>query len=281
MNPKAVLREAGLHAVKSLGQHFLSSESKVELIVEAVKWPQNSTIIEIGPGLGALTDKLAELSNKVIAIEKDPKLIPFLKERYNKFGKGVEIRNQDFLDYAFEDIKEGEKCVVFGNLPYYISSPILFHLVDFRKKISSAVLTLQREVAERLSAKPHSKVYGRLTLSFGLFADVKRVFDIRRNEFYPQPQVGSSTVLVQFKDGTKLPAGVGENLYSKVVKLAFGTRRKQISNALSSKNNGGWPRAKIESALSCAGIDSKARAENLSMDSFLNLCAALVELELR
>ncbi len=276
MNPKSLLNEFNLRPIKSLGQHFLSSDFKIKAMVEAAALREGQTVIEVGPGLGALTHELVKLPVNIIAIEKDPKLVQFLKERYAEYPN-LEIRRGDFLEYGFEDIKEKDPCAILGNLPYYVSSPMLFHLVDHRRKITHAVLTLQREVVERLVAKPDSKDYGRLTLSFGLFADVKRLFDIRRNEFYPQPAVISATIRIQFKEKTGLPSGVSEELYSKVIKLAFGTRRKQIANALS---RGDWSREQIQEALVNAKLNPQTRAEDLTKDEFIRLCLEISKLSL-
>ena len=276
MNPKHLLNEANLRPVKSLGQHFLSSDFKIKAIIEAAALREGQTVIEVGPGLGALTDELVKLPVKIIAIEKDPKLVQFLKERYAEYPR-LEIRRGDFLEYDLEDVKEKDPCAVLGNLRYYVFSPILFPLARHRKKITHAVLTLQHEVVERLVAEPHSKDYGRLTLSFGLFAEVKRLFDIRRNEFYPQPAVISATVRIQFKEKTGLPSGVSEELYSKIIKLAFGTRRKQIANALS---RGDWSREQIQEALVKAKLNPQTRAEDLTKDEFIRLCLEISKLSL-
>ncbi|MBI4430721.1 MAG: ribosomal RNA small subunit methyltransferase A [Candidatus Omnitrophica bacterium] len=276
MNPKHLLNDAGLRPVKSLGQHFLSSPSRIRSIIESASLGPGQ-VIEIGPGLGALTDALIELPVKLILIEKDPKLVALLKERYAAYAESIRIQQGDFLDYTFEDILVGSQCVVLGNLPYYVSSPILFHLLEHRAKIKHAVVTVQREVAERLLAKPNTKDYGRLTLSFGLHAEVKRLFDIRRNEFYPQPKVISTVLFIRFKDAVDLPAGVSEELYLKVVKLAFGKRRKQIANALCHNFPEGWPRALVEEALTASKLSLKVRAEVLSPEEFSRLSSELAE----
>lgn len=270
---KQFFKSKGIRPLKRFGQNFLLRDDLARQMIDRLNPDPGEKIIEIGPGLGVLTDELVKRGHAVIAIEKDRSLAEFLKETYKEAAARCQIKCMDFLDYGFEDVAQGEKCSVIGNLPYYISTPILFQIIKYREKITRAIFTLQREMADRLAAHEGSKDYGRLTVAVSVFASVKKVFKISRGSFYPAPKVDSATVLLELRSHPMLPESFDEAIYSRVIKAAFSSRRKLLSNALG-QGEGGFSESQIKQALDTASIDGSRRAERLSVEEFIALSAA-------
>ncbi|MCP3676658.1 MAG: ribosomal RNA small subunit methyltransferase A [Deltaproteobacteria bacterium] len=257
---------------KRFGQNFLVDRNIAGKIIETADVGEGETIVEIGPGRGALTGGLLDAGAEVVAIEIDRDLAAALGERFVD-TEGIEILCADALGFSYLDLAErrGGRLKVVANLPYNISTPILFKLLDEREAFTSLLLMLQREVAERIVAGPGTKEYGVLTIFSQLLADVRIEFHIPPTAFSPRPKVESS--LVRF-DILKQPRVDVEDtaLFKRVVKAAFGTRRKTILNALKSL---GLSREELLGVLEAAGIDPRSRGETLTLASFALLSSVI------
>ena len=271
-----LLQKYGIEVRGIRGQHFLIDPNIQRKIVETVDVKPGDTIVEIGPGLGAITGLLLESGAQVIAIESDARFCDILKSEYGPQFSNLIVVHTDILKANFERLipkkKRNEKLKVVGNLPYYITSPILFFLTSHRKFIDEATIMVQKEIADRLLAQPGSKDYGRLTLFVRFYAEVERVFNVSKTCFSPKPKVDSSVVKLTLR--TKdIP--VNETLLFEIIKHAFGHRRKNLVNALGYGLKETYSKEMIESALKASGISSKIRGEDLLMKDFLKLTEVL------
>ncbi|MBI4687577.1 MAG: ribosomal RNA small subunit methyltransferase A [Nitrospirae bacterium] len=249
---------------RPLGQHFLFDPNILKRIIDSSGITPEDTVLEIGPGLGTMTRLLAHYAGKVIAIEVDSRLSERLKETLSS-AANVEIINADALKYPFNDISGKFKVV--ANIPYYITTPLLFRFLEFKERIPSMTLLMQKEVAERIVAKPGRKDYGVLSITAQLYTRPEIKFIVSRGTFSPPPRVDSA--LVHFEvSGEPIYKIKDERLFLKVVKTAFSQRRKTILNTLKSY-------AGIKEALDRAGIDPKLRPENLSIEDFIKIADAL------
>ena len=258
---------------KSLGQHFLRDPLVIERILSRAKFRSDSTVLEIGPGMGALTFPLASCVRRVIAVEKDGTLANKLTADLHREGVGtVTVVHEDVLRVDLARLSEG-KIEVVGNIPYNISSPLIEKLIRNRELVSRAILTLQHELAARLTASPGNKQYGALTVLIQYHAHLSPVLEIPREAFYPKPKV-SSTV-VQFEFSRPHPRRVDrEPFFRKVVRAAFAHRRKTLLNSLRGTFTSWDVQALLQAAEHC-GIDPQRRAETLGVDDFINLTEAL------
>jgi 16S rRNA (adenine1518-N6/adenine1519-N6)-dimethyltransferase len=249
---------------KPFGQHFLFDGKTLKKIVDCSNIAPEDTVVEIGPGLGTLTRLLSERAKKVIAIEIDRRLIARLKEALST-RTNVELINTNALRFPYETIKGRFKVV--ANIPYYITTPLLFKLLEFKEKISTMTLLLQKEVAQRIIASPGSKEYGVLSISMQLYTRPEIRFIIPRKAFSPPPEVDSAVV---FFEVSSIPLFKIDNeaFFFKVVKTAFSQRRKTIVNCLKTFKG-------IKEALQETGIDPKVRPEALSIKDFIKLSEAL------
>ena len=211
---------------KRLGQHFLTDPNTVRRIAEAVDAPTDGRVVEIGPGEGALTGALLDRYPDLVALEVDPEAVAHLGARF----PGLDVREGDVLDADWTALAEGRPLWVVGNLPYYITSPILFALLDARAHVARAVVMVQKEVADRLGAPPGSKTYGTLSVYFALFAEARVLFDVSRHCFRPKPAVESAVVALDF--GAASGPDVPFAALQRVVRAAFGQRRKMLRNSL-------------------------------------------------
>ena len=266
-------RSSPFRPKKSLGQHFLRDPLLIERILASAKFDKSSTVLEIGPGTGALTFPLASCVRHLIAVEKDGTLAEKLRADLRREGIGnVTLIHEDILKLDMAPLSE-EKIEVIGNIPYNISSPLIEMLIRNRELIPRAILTLQHELAARLTASPGNKQYGALTVLIQYHARLSPLLEVPRQAFFPKPKV-SSTV-VQFEFSRPFPRRVdSEDSLRKVVRAAFAHRRKTLLNSL----RGTFPSWGVQSLLSamehCA-IDPQRRAETLSMDDFINLTEAV------
>jgi 16S rRNA (adenine1518-N6/adenine1519-N6)-dimethyltransferase len=246
---------------KRLGQHFLTDGAAVQRIVEAVGAADGARVIEIGPGEGALTGALLRRYPALTALEVDPEAVAHLRARF----PGLDVRHADVLDADWADLADGEPLHVVGNLPYYITSPILFALLDARAHVRRAVVMVQREVAERIVSPHGSKVYGTLSVYFQLYARPTLVLAVPRESFRPVPAVESAVVQLDF-DGVE-PPDVAFGTLRRVVRAAFGQRRKMLRNSLG-------PLAE-EAGVSLPGWAATLRPEAVSPADFVRLAQAL------
>lgn len=270
------LRDLQVRPQKRLGQHFVTSPHVLRKILECAALEAEDVILEIGAGLGSLTAPLAQKVRKVYAIEVDPRLVEALRGQFAKNDQ-VKIILADALQVDFASLaQEGEgKMKVVANLPYEISSPMIFRLFQERNHFSLFVLMLQMEVARRIVARQGTKDYGPLSVWSRLYSRPKIVFSIPPQAFYPQPKVESAVVKFEILPHPSLEVD-NEEILHRVIRSAFTYRRKTITNAL---RLGGFPRLppkKIQNALESAGINPSLRGEALSLEQFRDLGRALM-----
>jgi len=267
--PIKILRNSGLRPRKHLGQCFLQDQNITRKIVEFSDIRSSETIVEIGAGLGIMTGMIAEKARRVIALEVDPAMIQILRTRFQS-GGNVDVVEIDVLKYDFLSAcsaKTSEWIKVIGNIPYGISSPILFHLMAFRKSIASMVLLMQKDVVDRIIAVPGTKNYGIPSVAFSMFFRMERLMDVPASCFYPEPKVVSSILKMETRD-KPLSDLLDEALFFQVIRLAFSKRRKTLANNLRYANLTGYSTAEMLSALEASGIDGKRRAETLDAMEF-------------
>jgi 16S rRNA (adenine1518-N6/adenine1519-N6)-dimethyltransferase len=268
-SPKEIIRHYDIKPRKRLGQSFLMDQSVIRKISAIAQVTENDIIVEIGAGIGVLTEDLAQTAAKLIAVELDDQLVEVLKDKLLKYNN-VQIYYGDILKFDFgEIVRDGEqKIKVIGNVPYNISSPVLFHLLSFRKIIDSFVLMLQKEVIQRLVASPGGKDYGVPSVILQMFAAVEKVLDVPAGCFYPRPKVESSVIKGFFLE-RPLVELADEDFFIRLVRDAFAQRRKMLINNLKkSKLLEGFSDVYLKEALDAAGIDGQRRGETLSVEEF-------------
>lgn len=257
-------------AKPKLGQNFLQDRQAIERIVAALGPIGDRTVVEIGPGRGAITELLAARAGRLIAVELDAQLAADLERR---FAERLTVRRQDVLTFDFtEAAKEaGGKLLVVGNLPYYITSPILLHLAQHAAAIERAVVMTQREVADRVTAEPGSREYGLLTVMMELYGKTQSLFTLPPGAFSPPPEVYSTVFRWNFAPRSA-ELGIAEESFVALVKACFQQKRKTLSNNL--RAAGYEPAASI-AACERAGVAPGARAETLTLEQFTGLWRAL------
>lgn len=281
---RAVLERHGFTFKKSFGQNFLTDTNILQKIVDTAEIDKNVNVIEIGPGIGALTEFLAENAAEVMAFEIDDRLIPILADTLRDFDN-VKVINEDILKSDLQSrIKEFANpdlpIKVVANLPYYITTPILMHLIESKIPFAEFVVMMQKEVADRISAEPNTKAYGSLSIAVQYYMTAKIAFIVPRTVFVPAPNVDSAILkmtrreqpLVQVKD---------EDFFFRVSKISFVHRRKTLWNNLTSHfGKAEETKAKLEKALEMAEIKPSIRGEALSIAEFAKLADALKEVGL-
>jgi len=274
-SPRTLLSAWNISPKKQFGQNFLSDPKTAEMIVSRSGISKEDIVLEIGAGLGALTVPLALAAEKVYAVEKDINLLPLLKsELLAKNIDNVSIMNENILDMDIENsaAKHGCKIVVIGNLPYNISSQVLIKLINQRSCLSRAVLMFQKELSERICAKPGCKDYGRISVMLRYCADIGKIADVKASLFFPKPKIDSQIIEIRFKESQNFPAD-DEKFFFSVIKAAFGKRRKTLKNSLSGSELEIDAQTAV-SALNSAGIDPARRAETLTVEEFVKLSNA-------
>lgn len=255
-------------ANKRLGQHFLIDQNIVRKIVAAAALTPEDAVLEIGPGRGALTEVLARAARLVVAVEVDPLLHRRLEERQADWPN-VELVCADALAYPVDRLPVG--TIVVANLPYYLSTPLLFHLLQQRARIPRMVLMLQEEVADRLVAKPGGPEYGVLSVMAQYAAEITKVFRVSAQCFRPRPEVGSAVVLLRTKAKVDL-SREEEQGFSALVRAAFAHRRKTLVNSLRDE---GHDQLRVSEAMNRLDLSATARAETLSLSNFVALARML------
>ena len=269
----AILNKYGLRANKKLGQNFLINESIIYDIVKKANVTKEDVVIEIGPGLGSLTKELINNAKKVIAIELDPNMIDILKSRFGIFDN-FEVIYGDVLKLDLEEMIKGYDSVkVVANLPYYITTPIIMKLLEDKLKIKSITVMVQKEVGERICATHKDKEYGAITVSVQYYSEPQIIIDVPKENFLPAPEVDSCVIRLDMRE-KPLVSLKDEKLFFRLVKGAFTQRRKTINNSLTCS---GKSKEEIIAALNKLGIDSKLRAENLSIQQYADIANTLVE----
>lgn len=261
-----LLNKYKLKANKSLGQNFLINQQIIDDIVKVANVNEDDLIIEIGPGLGSLTSKLADNAKKVVAIELDQNMIEILKERFSLY-KNVEIIHGDIMKVDLKEIIGEEKNVkIVANLPYYITTPIVMKLLEEDLKMKSITVMVQKEVGERFCAIPGGKEYGAITVSINYYSDPKIVLDVPKDNFNPIPEVDSCVVQLKLKKNhIELK---DKKLFFRLIKIAFSQRRKNIGNSLTGI---GMTKQEVKEMLEALSLDINLRAENLSINQYAQI----------
>jgi 16S rRNA (adenine1518-N6/adenine1519-N6)-dimethyltransferase len=270
--PKDVIKHYDIKPRKKLGQSFLLDQNIIKKIAAAAQITKEDIVVEIGAGIGVLTKDLAQKSRKIIAVELDRNLVAVLQDKLAGLDN-VEIHSGDILKFDFNSISNiyDSKIKVVGNVPYNISSPLIFRLLKFRSVIDDFILMLQKEVVQRLVAVPDNKSYGVPSVLLQMFASVEKIFDVPATCFYPQPKVESAVIKGVFLNQPVIEL-LSDAFFTQLVKAAFAQRRKMLINNLKNSNilldlEG----EKINDILLSAGIDGRRRGETLSVLEFGNL----------
>lgn len=277
-SPQTVLQRLGLKPKKSLGQNFLLHPHQARRIVDALDLSPGDVVLEIGPGLGALTTLLADAARRVTALELDPTLAAFLQEEVFPGQAGVRIVNEDALTFDLTGLSReaGQPLKVAGNLPYHITSPLLFKLMEAKAAVRLAVLMVQAEVGDRLLALPGGKDYGILSVLAQYHFRLRRLFTLGPANFYPPPQVKS--VVLRLEPVRPDPAARDESIFSRVVKTAFAKRRKTLKNTLAAgASDFGLRPQDLLVILQEMGVDPGCRAETLSVGQFVEISNRICE----
>lgn len=274
IHPGQLLKKFNLYADKEMGQNFLFDSTTAEKIVDQIEILKDSRVLEIGPGLGALTVHIAKKSNDVTAVEKDSRLLPLLQKELIQQGvESVHILNQDILQTDLKEIAGDNKLIIIGNLPYNISSQILFRLVKERLIIQTACLMFQKELAQRIIGPPGNRNRGRLSAVMQYVSDISLLIHVKPGAFFPRPEVDSSVLQFDFKKETLLPPDM-DDLVFKIIKAAFSKRRKFLKNAMVTQDLG-IDNSSILKVLERAEISPERRAETLSIEEFVQITRAV------
>ena len=271
-SPRILLSSHGVYAKKQLGQHFLSDPSTADMIIDRSGISPEDIVLEIGAGLGALTIPLACTSEKVYAVEKDHRIIELLKTELHTLGiSNVVLIEKNILKFDIKTFAENanKKIIVIGNLPYSISSQILIQLINTRKSVNKTILMFQKELAQRITAQPGCKDYGRITVMLRYCADIKRLAEVKASLFFPRPKVDSEVLEIIFKNIIKYPAK-DELFFFRVIKAAFSKRRKTLKNALAGSELHIDAKTAVQ-VLENAGIDPSRRAETFTAQEFVKM----------
>lgn len=278
---KAVLERHGFTFKKSFGQNFLTDTNILQKIVDTAEIDKNVNIIEIGPGIGALTEFLAENAAEVVAFEIDERLVPILEDTLRDHDN-IKVINEDVLKADLQTrVKEFKNpnlpIKVVANLPYYITTPILMHLIESKIPFAEFVVMMQKEVADRISAEPNTKAYGSLSIAVQYYMTAKVAFVVPRTVFVPAPNVDSA-ILKMTRREQPLVEVKDEDFFFRVSKISFVHRRKTLWNNLTSHfGKSEEVKTKLEQALENANIKPSIRGEALSIPDFARLSDALSE----
>jgi 16S rRNA (adenine1518-N6/adenine1519-N6)-dimethyltransferase len=271
-SPKILLAAHNIRPKKQFGQNFIVDPAFADMIVSRAGISSEDIILEIGAGMGALTVPLARKAKMIFAVERDSRIIGILNAQILAGGfTNVSIIEEDILAIEIDALSEdaGGNIIVMGNLPYNISSQILVRLIHSRKNVSRAVLMLQKELSQRITAQAGCKAYGRLSVMLSYCSDISKLIDVKASVFYPRPKVDSEILELRFKKQIQDQAA-DELFFFKVIKAGFGNRRKTLKNALNASelNIGADAATRI---LEKSGIDPIRRAETLTVEEFVKL----------
>lgn len=275
-NPKQtieVIQKHNFSFKKSFGQNFLIDSHVIEKIIRAAEIGPEDNVLEIGPGIGTLTQYLAEAAGRVVAVEIDEKLIPVLGETLAEYDN-VEVINQDILKCDVDSIFEGRPFKVVANLPYYITTPIIMGLLEGKSHFDSLTVMIQKEVADRMKAGPGTKDYGALSLAVQYYAEPYLAANVPPNCFMPRPAVGSAVIRLKRRE-TPAVAVKDEKLLFKLIRAAFMERRKTLLNAVKNSRELDIPKERVEEVLTDLGIDTRIRGEALNLQQFALLADSL------
>lgn len=267
-----IIKKYGFKMTKSLGQNFLINENILDKIIESADISSDDVVLEIGTGIGTLTQRLCEKAKKVIAVEIDKNLIPILNETLSDYDN-ITIINKDILktdiNEELKNLSVNQKIKVVANLPYYITTPIIMKVLEDKVNVDCMVLMLQKEVADRMNATPSTKDYGSLSIAVQYYCDTDIICKVPKSSFIPEPNVDSLVLKLVVNEKRKVEIN-DEELFFKIVRGSFSKRRKTILNSLSNYEDLG-DKDKIQKLLEISEIDSKRRGETLSIYEFANL----------
>lgn len=270
-----ILNRNGIFAKKKFGQNFLIDSNIVMKIVKTANITKETNVIEIGPGIGAMTEILAKEAGKVLCFEIDEDMVNILNEEIK--NDNVKIVNKDFLKVDLDEemryFIEPKNIVVVSNLPYYITTPIIFKLLEYSKNIEKMVFMVQKEVSERLTAKPGSREYGSLSVLIELNGTMKKEFNVSRNCFYPVPNVDSEIVSMEINKNDS--ALKNDPIFGKFIQNIFEMKRKTLANNICKKTN--FSRDDLNKILQELGLSESVRAESLSLNQISKIYEALVK----
>ncbi len=268
---KEVVQKHNFKFSKSLGQNFLIDTNVIDRIIEGARVKEGDYVIEVGPGIGTLTKEMGRTAEKVVAIEIDKTLIPILEETLEEFPN-IEVINQDILKVDVQKLVEeklnGGPIKLIANLPYYITTPIVMKFLEEDIPVTDIVVMVQKEVADRMNAKPSTKDYGALSVAVQYYCDTEIVAKAPRHMFMPQPNVDSTVIGLHIRENQIYNVD-NEDIFFKTVKASFGQRRKTLLNSLGGL--GFLNKEQIREALQLANIDEKRRGETLSIEEFASL----------
>ena len=275
---KKILSEHGFTFSKSLGQNFLINPTVCPRMSEACGADSDTGVLEIGAGIGVLTAELAKRAKKVVSLELDTRLIPVLAETLGEFSN-VEVLNADVLkldlNKLIDDCFQGMHVAVCANLPYYITSPVIMALLESRIPVDAVTVMVQKEAAARLCAPVGSRDAGAVTVAVNYYAQAEKLFDVSAGSFMPAPKVDSSVIRLNIRKEPPVEVS-DEKFFFRVIKAAFGQRRKTASNSLSAGL--GIPKDKVSAAIAAAGFDPSVRAESLTMQELARLSECLLNI---
>ena len=276
---RAILEKYGFSFKKSLGQNFLIDTNILKKIVSFADLTESSGAIEIGPGIGALTEQLARSSKKVVAFEIDQRLLPILQDTLSPY-ENVKVIHKDVLEADVQIVMQEEfkgiaDIMVVANLPYYVTTPIIMKLLEEQLPIRGIVCMLQKEVADRISAKPGTKEYGSLSIAVQYYTEAETVMIVPKTVFVPQPNVDSAVIRLTKREKPAVMVK-DEDFFFQVTKASFAQRRKTLLNNLTSQlPDGKQKKEEILAALSASEIDPVRRGETLSLEEFGRLADEL------
>ncbi|MFB1051082.1 16S rRNA (adenine(1518)-N(6)/adenine(1519)-N(6))-dimethyltransferase RsmA [Paraliobacillus sp. JSM ZJ581] len=271
---KEILNKYGFSFKKSLGQNFILDVNTLKNIIEVAGVSDKTAVIEIGPGIGALTEQLASHSKQVIAFEIDQRLAPILEDTLSEYSN-VTIIYQDILKADVEQIVKAhfsnlQDIKVVANLPYYVTTPILMKLLMERLPISSISVMIQKEVADRMAAKPNTKSYGSLSIAVQYYTEASVALHVPKTVFTPQPNVDSAVLHLKLRE-TPLVEVIDETFFFDLVQASFAQRRKTLRNNLTRYFSQDYSKEEIEVRMKRVGIDGTRRGESLSIQEFADL----------
>jgi len=273
---KEIFSKYSFRPLKRFGENYLIDGNIKDKIIKEVRVADNDVILEIGPGLGALTMDLAGSGAAVFAVEKDKKAFAILNDIVGKDFPRLKLFNDDILKFDLKKLPHSKKIKVVGNLPYYITTPIIERLIENKSLVEFALIVIQREVAARLTASPGTKDYSSISCFVQYFMRPTYIYTIKRTCFYPPPEVDSALLRLDALDRPSVEVK-DERLFFKIIRGAFNQRRKSIINSLSRKEVLGMSKTSLSAALDDIGIDPAIRPETLSLSDFAKIANACAQ----